>query len=77
MSREDALAQLSRPAYDEATIRHDLEYVAAKLDITVDELQGYMDAPNKDYRDYKSQAGLYAIGSKIMRLLGLELGGKR
>jgi hypothetical protein len=43
----------------------------------VDELQGYMDAPNKTYRDYKSQQTFYLLGARVMKLLGLEVGGKR
>lgn len=77
MNREDALEKLSHPAYDEETIAHEFEYVATKLGISVDELQGYMDAPNKSYKDYKSQEGIYLLGAKVMRLLGLERGGKR
>ena len=36
-----------------------------------------MDAPNKTYMDYKSQESIYKIGAKVMRILGLEKGGKR
>ena len=36
-----------------------------------------MDMPKKSYKDYKSQENLYVVGSKISRILGLELGGKR
>jgi hypothetical protein len=35
---------LSKPAYDPETIAQDFEYIATKLGITVEELQGYMDA---------------------------------
>ena len=77
MNREDALKQLEKPAYDPETIKQDFEYIATKLGISVDELQGYMDAPNKTYKDYKSQDGIYNIGAKVMRLLGKEKGGKR
>jgi len=51
--------------------------VANKLNITTAELQGYLDAPNKTYRDYRSQEAFYSIGARTMRWLGLELGGKR
>jgi N-acetyl sugar amidotransferase len=77
MTREDALKQLEKPAYDPDTIKQDFEYIATKLGISVDELQGYMDAPNKTYKDYKSQEGIYNLGAKVMRLLGKEKGGKR
>jgi N-acetyl sugar amidotransferase len=77
MTREEALEKLSRPAYDEATIAHDIEYVATKLGISVDELLGYLRGPNKTYRDYRSQESIYALGARVMRLVGLEVGGKR
>ena len=77
MTREDALKQLEKPAYDPETIKQDFEYIATKLGISVDELQGYMDAPNKTYKDYKSQDGIYNLGAKVMRLMGKEKGGKR
>lgn len=77
MTREDALKQLESKAYDPETIKQDFEYIATKLGITVEELQSYMDAPNKTYKDYKSQEGVYNLGAKVMRLLGMEKGGKR
>ena len=77
MRRDDALERLKSPALDADTVKHEFAYVATKLGITTDELQGYMDAPNKTYRDYKSQETFYAAGAKAMRMLGLELGGKR
>ena len=50
---------------------------AKKLGISVKDLQRYMDAPNKSYKDYKSQAWIYNLGSWVMKSFGLELGGKR
>lgn len=77
MTRDEALKKLEQPALDDETVKQEFEYVATKLGITVSELQGYMDAPNKTFRDYRSQEAFYAIGARAMRLLGLELGGKR
>jgi len=77
MTREEALESLSKPAYDPNTIKQDFEYIATKLGISVVELQSYMDAPNKTYKDYKSQDSIYNMGAKVMRALGLEKGGKR
>ena len=77
MTREKALEKLKTPAYNPETIHRDFEYVATKLGISVDELQSYMDAPNKTYKDYKSQESIYNLGAKLMRMLGLEKGGKR
>lgn len=77
MSREEAITKLKSTAYDPDTIKHDFEYVANKLEIEVSELQNYMDAPNKSYRDYKSQYKLYQVGSQLMKKLKFEKGGKR
>jgi N-acetyl sugar amidotransferase len=77
MSREEALVQLKEPALDEATVRQEFEYVANKLGISPGELQGYLELPNKTYRDYRSQERFYSLGARAMRALGLELGGKR
>lgn len=77
MTREQALEELQHPPYDEATVFQEFEYVATKLGITVEELQSYLEAPNKTYKDYRSQESIYLVGASAMRLLGLELGGKR
>jgi hypothetical protein len=72
MTREEALEKLSQPSYDKDTIAQDFEYIATKLGISVNELQGYMDLPKKSVRDYKSQEGMFFIGSKIMSALGID-----
>jgi N-acetyl sugar amidotransferase len=77
MTREEALEQLRRPAYDPATIAQDFEFVATKLGISVEELQACFDAPNKSYRDYKSQRELFSIGAAALKGLGIEKAVKR
>jgi N-acetyl sugar amidotransferase len=77
MTRDEAIARLKTPPYDEATIHREIEYVAAKLGITVEELNGYLTAPNRSYRDYRSQRDIYRVGAGMLRLMGVERGGKR
>jgi N-acetyl sugar amidotransferase len=77
MTREAALEKLNRPPFDQATVANEFEYVATKLGINVEELRGYLQAPNRTYRDFQSQESIYAVGAAVMRLFGLELGGKR
>ena len=77
MTREEALELLSVPAYDPTTIDQDFEFVATKLGISIKELQVYFNEPNKSYKDYRTQESIYNIGAKVLRALGLELGGKR
>jgi N-acetyl sugar amidotransferase len=77
MTREEALEKLKTSPLDDATVRQEFEYVANKLGISTQELQSYMDAPNRTYRDYRSQEAFYMVGARVMKALGLELGGKR
>lgn len=77
MTRVEALEQLKNPSYDEANIGQEIEFVANKLGISVEELNSYMVLPRKTYKDYKNQRQLYDYGAKVLRTLGLEIGGKR
>lgn len=77
MTRTDALDRLQTPALDEATVRQEFEYVANKLSISTDELQGYFEAPNRTFRDYRSQQIFYSAGARTLKALGIERGGKR
>jgi N-acetyl sugar amidotransferase len=77
MSREEALELLKTPSYDETTVGQEIEFVANKLGISVAELESYMSLPKKTYMDYKNQRQLYDYGAKVMRAMGLEIGGKR
>lgn len=77
MTRDEALDKLKSPSYDKESIDSDFEFIANKLEITTSELQSYFDAPNKSYKDYKSQEALYNFGARFLRLIGIERGGKR
>ena len=77
MTREDALEEIKQPAMTDEQVRQEFEYIANKLGISTTELQSYFDAPNKTYKDYKSMQGIYDIGAKVLKGLGIEKGGKR
>lgn len=77
MTREEALELLKKPPYDEATIGQEIEFVANKLGITVAELDSFLHLPKRTYRDFKSQRHVYDIGARVMRAVGMEIGGKR
>lgn len=77
MSREEALKRLKTPAIGEKDAIKDFEYVATKLGISVADLQMYFDSPNKTYEDYKNQESLFSLGSKILKLMGVEKSIKR
>jgi hypothetical protein len=77
MTRADALKKLEQPSYDAATIGRDIEFVASKLGISADELVSYIKLPKKTYRDYKSQRQIYNWGARVLKMLNVEIGGKR
>ena len=77
MSRDEAIELLRMPSYDESSIRQEFEFVANKLGITNDDLNKFMELPRRTYKDYKNQRQIYDYGARIMRALGLEIGGKR
>lgn len=72
MTRDEALAKIAKPAFDEQTIEQDFEYIATKLDIGVDELRGLLRGPNKSYRDYRSAMPMIQLGTAIMRAIGVQ-----
>lgn len=72
MTRDEALARIENPEIDEETMRQDFEYVAKKLDLTVDEFQELFDGENKTYRDYKNNSRLINLCSRMLQHLGIE-----
>jgi N-acetyl sugar amidotransferase len=72
MTREEALEKIAKPAFDQATIEQDFEYIATKLDISVDELRELQRGPNKSYRDYRSAMPMIQLGTAVMRAIGVQ-----
>lgn len=72
MTREDALDRIAKPELDEQFLKGEFEYVANKLDLSVEQLQAIFDGENKTYRSYRNKRFLIGIGSRVMSALGLE-----
>ena len=72
MTREAALDRISRPEMDEHFLKQEFEYVANKLDLTIDELQQIFEGENKTYHDYKNKRWAIGVGANVMRRGGLE-----
>ena len=72
MSREEALDRVSRAELSDDFLEKEFEYVAHKLDLTVDELQEIYEGENKTFHDYKNKIKLIGFGAKVMVKLGLE-----
>ncbi len=77
MTRDEALEKLRQPAIDDDTGQREFRFVASKLGITAEELQRYFEMPKRSFRDYRSQRQVYAVGARVMKLLGLERAIKR
>ncbi|RTY90325.1 N-acetyl sugar amidotransferase [Flavobacterium sp. GSN2] len=72
MTREEALERISKPELSAEDLRKEFEYVADKLELTVEELQKLYEGENKTFHDYKNKIKLIGFGAKVMRKLGLE-----
>jgi N-acetyl sugar amidotransferase len=72
MTRDEALVKLAQPAYDPNSIAEDFEYVANKLDMTVEELTAIMRGPNRTYNNYANSMALIKLGTRVLRSTGLQ-----
>lgn len=66
MSRDEALAKLEYPPYDEDLIKQDFNYVATKLGISSEELKGFHAAQKKYYWDYRNSNKALLLGEKLL-----------
>ncbi len=77
MARNEALEKFKVPAISDEDVKHDFEYIATKLDISVEKLQEYFDQPNKSYKDYPNQEAMFNLGAKVLKFIGVERSIKR
>lgn len=72
LDRDEALERIKKPIMSEQFMKQEFEFIANKLDLSVEELQAIFDGENKTFKDYKNKYGLINLGSSIMMKLGLE-----
>ena len=72
MSRNDAIDKISKPELDEETMKKEFEYIAKKLDFTIDEFNDIFSGENKSFRDYKNNFFWITLGARIANLLGID-----
>ncbi|WP_374035586.1 N-acetyl sugar amidotransferase [Bdellovibrio bacteriovorus] len=72
MTRDEALERISKPELSEEFLKTEFEFVANKLDLTVEELQRIFDGENKTCLDYKNKKFVIGLGAKVLRALGIE-----
>jgi N-acetyl sugar amidotransferase len=72
MTRDEALERITKPELDDQILKNEFNFIANKLDLTIEELQEIFNGENKTYKDYKNNRDLIHIGAKILQFLGLE-----
>ena len=72
MTRDQALDRISRPEIDDHILQQEFEYVAHKLDLSVDNLHDLFVIPKKSFRDFKNKRRLIGLGLSFTRMLQLE-----
>lgn len=77
MTRDEALSIISKPALDKEFVENEFKYIANKLEISIDELNHYLNMPKKFYWDYNNQGRIFNIGATLLRLAGVEKAKKR
>lgn len=74
MSREQALAELLKPLYDDSELREDKHYIAKKLGISVEQLDEYISSPGHDYSEYPNWDSRYSFMKRVQFLVSKTLG---
>lgn len=72
MTRDEAVQRIAKPELEEQFLQSEFEYVANKLDLTVNQLQEIFEGENKTFHSYRNKRFLIGIGSRVMSALGLE-----
>ncbi len=72
MDRDDALKRISVPEMSEEFLTQEFEFVAHKLELSVEELQTLFNSRKQTYRDYKNKRWLIGLGTNILRYIGSE-----
>ena len=72
MTRDEALARLSSREMSDHFLKEELDYIAGKLEITLEELKGFLTMDKKTYKDYKNKRWLIGLGAQVLQFLGLE-----
>jgi putative aminotransferase len=72
MQREEAIDRLQRPEMDEHFFRQEFEFVANKLDLSVEELQNIFNGDNRTFHSYRNKRWMISVGATVMQKLGME-----
>lgn len=65
MTREEALREMEIEIYPNNSHVEDMEYVAKKLGVSLEDFENIIVMPNKSYKDYDNNEGLFKLGFRI------------
>jgi aminotransferase len=74
ITRDEALKQLEEPLYEAEALSNDKDYVARKLGISVEELEGYVNAPLRAHSEFATWDRKYKLLKKAQGILESTLG---
>ncbi len=70
MTRDEAMAKMEEDVYSEKDINFDLEFVAKKLDWSVEEFKAIIDLPPNRHQDFPTSEGLFRFAMKAKKFAG-------
>jgi len=69
MTRDEALKELEKPLYDSKELKEDMEFLAKKMGLTLEEFKKIMNMPNKTFQDYPNEYNLEIYFSKLKKMI--------
>lgn len=71
ISRDEAMEIIKQPLYDEQQLKIDIDYVARKLNVSVDEFHSIISKPNRRHQEFKNEEQFYTFLRDSLRKLGV------
>ena len=71
MTREEAVAELNEPLYDDEMVRRYIPFIKEKLHVSDEEFDGIMNAPAHQHTEYKTEDGTYLGLSSLKKVYKL------
>ncbi len=72
MSREEAISKLKFDPLTDAEIMEEKNFIANKLNISLEELENFFKGENKSFRNYNSHFTIINFFTKLLTLVGYE-----
>ena len=76
ITRDQAIAELSKPLYCQDELKDDLSFVAKKLGLTADEFSALVVAPSQDYRKFSNWDSRFAVLRMAKNIASKVLGSR-